>query len=101
MMNRSRYNVTEFPVINQSVRNGATQKNGSRKEAAKILDLPISEVEEKTTRRRISTAEKPRRQNRSHQFWKPSENVKTIPIRMNKSHKPHEKRESAIVRLRL
>jgi hypothetical protein len=66
--NRSIDTVIVFPAQNQNAKNGDTQRSGSRIEAAKTLAFPIWVVEDRTINRSIIAAEKPKRQNLSHQF---------------------------------
>jgi hypothetical protein len=76
-------------------------KNGWRKEATRNLARLITDVEESTTRRSIVAAEKPKRQNLIHHPSEPSKTAKPAPKKTKSSQTAQQKRESAIVRLRL
>jgi hypothetical protein len=76
-------------------------KNGCRKEAVRNLARLIADVEDSTTRRSIVAAENPTRQNLIHHPSELSRTVKPAPKKMKRSQIAQQKRERAIVRLKL
>jgi len=76
------------------------QTSGLRMEATTMFTLPVEDVEDNTIRRKMFTAEKPKRQSLiAH--TKPRNPASIIPVTMNRSHKPQQKRERAIILLLL
>jgi hypothetical protein len=70
------------------------QINGWKIEAVTVCAYSLEDVENSTTKRKIVTAEKPKRQSLIHQV-KP----KNVPTNMKRNHKPQQKRDSAAVLL--
>jgi hypothetical protein len=80
--------------------NENTQRKGCRREAVKSLLKPNEDNAANTVRRRIITAEKPRRQNLTNQTRSDRATAKTTPPKMKNSHRPQQKSERAIVLLK-
>ena len=60
----------------------------------------MDDVELNTTKRKIKTAEKPKRQSLTHHAKSEDTALVATPIAMNKIHKIQQKRESAFILLR-
>jgi len=90
-----------IPVSNpcQKITNEAKQSKGCSREENKRRNVPREEVEVKTTKRKVNTAAKPKRESMIHHHL-PKPRPRKNPVMMKESQRTQQNRERAAVRLR-